>query len=45
MATSLKGKDILRTNQITREEVALIMTTAARFENVTQSGGRLEHGR
>jgi len=41
MATSLEGKDVLRADQFTREEVELIMATAARFEKVTQSGGRL----
>jgi len=43
MATSLKGKDVLRADQITHEEVGLIMATAARFEKVTQSGGRLQN--
>jgi aspartate carbamoyltransferase catalytic subunit len=37
----LVGKDVLRADQFTREEVELIMATAARFEKVAQSGGRL----
>jgi len=41
MATLLKGKDILRADQLTLEEIELIMSTAARFESVVQSGGRL----
>ncbi len=41
MATSLEGRDVLRADQFTLEEVELIMATSARFEKVTQSGGRL----
>jgi aspartate carbamoyltransferase len=41
VTTSLKGKDVLRADQFTRDEVDLIMATAARFEKVAQSGGRL----
>ncbi len=41
MATSLKGKDILRADQLTSAEIELIMETAARFERVVSSGGRL----
>jgi aspartate carbamoyltransferase catalytic subunit len=41
MASTLQGKDILRADQLTVEEVALIMDTAARFEPVVQNGGRL----
>jgi aspartate carbamoyltransferase catalytic subunit len=41
MATNLEGKDVLRADQFTREEIELILATAARFEQVTRSGGRL----
>lgn len=41
MATSLKGKDILRADQLTLQEINLVLDTAARFESVVQSGGRL----
>lgn len=43
MGTSLKGKDILRIEEITADEVQLIMATAARFENVIRAGGRLQN--
>ena len=43
MGTSLKGKDILRIEEITQEEVRLIMATAARFETVIWTGGRLQN--
>ena len=41
MASTLKGKDIIRADQFTLEEIALIMETAARFERVMQADGRL----
>ena len=41
MTTSLKGLDILRADALTVEQVGAIMDTAARFEAVRQSGGRL----
>jgi aspartate carbamoyltransferase len=41
MATSLAGRDVLRADQFSAEEVELIMTTAARFEAVVRGGGRL----
>ena len=34
MTSTLKGKDIIRADQFTPEEIALIMETAARFESV-----------
>lgn len=37
----LYGKDILRTDQLSDEEVALVLTTAARYERVLEGGGRL----
>ena len=43
MATELKGKDILRADQLSVAEVNLIMETAARFEGVLQAGGRLQN--
>ncbi|MBM3133732.1 MAG: aspartate carbamoyltransferase [Chloroflexi bacterium] len=39
--TTLKGKDILRADQLTLDEIELIMQTAARFESVMRAGGRL----
>ena len=41
MATTLFGKDILRADQFTLDEIELIMDTAARFEGVMRAGGRL----
>jgi aspartate carbamoyltransferase len=41
MASTLKGKDILRADQLTAAEADLIMQTAARFEQVIHNGGRL----
>jgi aspartate carbamoyltransferase catalytic subunit len=41
MTSTLKGKDILRADQFTQDEISLIMDTAARFEGVVRSGGRL----
>jgi aspartate carbamoyltransferase catalytic subunit len=37
----LQGKDILRTDQLSDEEVALILSTAARFERKLADGERL----
>jgi aspartate carbamoyltransferase len=39
--TTLKGKDILRADQFTLDEIALIMQTAERFEGLMQTGDRL----
>lgn len=41
MATSLKGKDIIRIQDLSLEEVKLVMDTAARFEKVMDQNGRL----
>ncbi len=41
MTTMLKGKDILHVKDIKLEQISLIMETAARFEQVLASGGRL----
>lgn len=41
MATSLKGKDVIRIQDLSKDEVALVMETAARFETVMNSNGRL----
>jgi aspartate carbamoyltransferase catalytic subunit len=41
MTSTLKGKDIIRADQFTLEEIALIMETAARFESVMRAEGRL----
>ena len=41
MTSTLKGKDIIRADQFTPAEIALIMETAARFERVMQAEGRL----
>jgi aspartate carbamoyltransferase catalytic subunit len=43
MATVLKGKDILHVKDIKLEQISLIMETAARFEQVLASGGRLRN--
>ena len=37
----LRGKDILRADQFTQDEIDLIMDTAARFEGVMRAGGHL----
>jgi len=37
----LKGRDVIRADQFTPEEIALIMETAARFEGVMRAEGRL----
>jgi len=41
MTTTLYGKDILDVQSLTDDEVHLIMETAARYERVMKSGGRL----
>jgi len=41
MATVLKGKDILHVKDLKLEQISLILETAARYENVMASGGRL----
>ena len=41
MATNLLGKDILRADALGRDDIALIMDTAGRFERVVSGGGRL----
>ncbi len=41
MATVLKAKDILHVKDLKLEQISLIMETAARYENVMASGGRL----
>ena len=38
---TLKGMDILRADQLSLDEIELIMQTAARFERVIQDGGQL----
>jgi aspartate carbamoyltransferase catalytic subunit len=43
MATVLKGKDILHVKDIKLEQISLILDTAARFEQVLASGGRLSN--
>jgi aspartate carbamoyltransferase len=42
MTTILKGKDILRTDTLTDEELDLILSTAACFEEQLEGGERLE---
>lgn len=37
----LNGKDILRTDRLSEEEVALVLSTAARFEGALNAGERL----
>lgn len=39
----LYGKDILRTDILSDEELKLILSTASRFESVLKSGGRLHN--
>jgi aspartate carbamoyltransferase len=41
MPTMLKGKDILHVRELKLEQISLILETAARYENVMASGGRL----
>jgi len=41
MTTSLFGKDILHIKEISKDEVKLVMDTAARFEKVMNANGRL----
>jgi aspartate carbamoyltransferase catalytic subunit len=43
MTNTLNGKDILRTDQFTLEEIELIMSTAERFDLVMRSGGTLSN--
>ncbi len=43
MATMLKGRDILHVRDLKLEQISLILETAARFENVATSGGRLSN--
>jgi aspartate carbamoyltransferase catalytic subunit len=43
MATVLQGKDILHVKDIKLEHISLILETAARFEQVLASGGRLSN--
>ena len=37
----MRGKDILRSNRLSDEELELILSTAARFEQELQGGTRL----
>lgn len=39
----LNGKDILRTDLLTDEELELVLSTASRFEGVLDSGGSLQN--
>ncbi|NLE76267.1 MAG: aspartate carbamoyltransferase [Chloroflexi bacterium] len=39
----LYGKDILRTDTLSDEELQLVLETAARFETVLKAGGRLQN--
>ena len=41
MATSLKGRDVIRIQDFALEEINTVMDTAARFEAVLANGGRL----
>jgi len=41
MATTLKGRDIIRIQDLNLDEVGLVMDTAARFESVLVNDGRL----
>jgi aspartate carbamoyltransferase catalytic subunit len=41
MTSVLKGKDILHAKDLKLEQISLILETAARFETVVKSGGRL----
>ncbi|HEY3308634.1 MAG TPA: hypothetical protein VGJ93_09285, partial [Desulfuromonadaceae bacterium] len=41
MPTALMGKDILHVKDLKLEQIGLILETAARYENVMASGGRL----
>ena len=43
MATILKGKDILHVKDLKLEHIYTILENAARFENVMNSGGRLNN--
>lgn len=41
--STLYGKDIIRTEDLSTEEIELILATAARYETVLRAGGRLDH--
>jgi aspartate carbamoyltransferase len=41
MPSALKGKDILHVKDLKLEQISLVLETAARYENVMASGGRL----
>jgi aspartate carbamoyltransferase catalytic subunit len=41
--STLYGKDILRTDLLSDEELELILSTASRFESVLKAGGRLNN--
>lgn len=41
MTTSLKGRDVIRIQDFSLDEIAAIMDTAKRFETVLENGGRL----
>jgi aspartate carbamoyltransferase catalytic subunit len=43
MTTALKGKDILHVKDLKLEQISLVLETAARYENVIASGGRLNN--
>jgi len=43
MATILRGKDILRADHLTLDEIETIMVTAVRFENAMRAGDRLSN--
>ncbi|HEY9075765.1 MAG TPA: aspartate carbamoyltransferase [Anaerolineaceae bacterium] len=43
MPTALFGKDILHVRDLKLEQISLILETAARYENVMASGGRLNN--
>lgn len=43
MSTVLQNKDILHVRAIKLEHISLVMDTAARYENVLQSGGQLSN--
>ncbi len=43
MATALKGKDILHVKDLKLEQISLVLETAARYESVMASGGRLNN--
>ena len=43
MATGLQGKDILHVKDLKLEQISLVLETAARYENVLASGGKLNN--